>query len=95
MRYRKTWLATITAVAALYAWPGYARLSDDQVKARLIEESVSAYSGSCPCPYNTMRNGRSCGGRSAWSRPGGESPLCYKKDVTAERVRAWREENER
>jgi hypothetical protein len=24
-----------------------------------------------------MRNGRACGGRSAYSRPGGAAPLCY------------------
>jgi len=33
--------------------------------------------GSCDCPYDVMRNGRSCGGRSAYSRPGGRKPKCY------------------
>lgn len=33
--------------------------------------------GTCDCPYDLMRNGRRCGGRSAYSRPGGRSPQCY------------------
>lgn len=36
-----------------------------------------AYVGTCDCPYDLMRNGRQCGGKSAYSRPGGRSPQCY------------------
>ncbi len=36
-----------------------------------------AYVGSCDCPYDLMRNGRKCGNRSAYSRPGGRNPQCY------------------
>src|SRR5687768_6977943 len=67
------------------------RLSDTQIRQILVDESIAAYSGNCPCPYSTMRNGRSCGRRSAYSREGGEAPLCYAKDVTAEMVSAYRE----
>ena len=67
------------------------KLSDGQIRKILIKESIAAYSGSCPCPYSRMRNGRRCGKRSAWSRDGGEAPLCYKRDVTDEMVRAYRE----
>lgn len=35
------------------------------------------YVGTCDCPYDLMRNGRRCGGRSAYSRPGGRSPQCF------------------
>lgn len=35
-------------------------------------------SGSCDCPYDTDSAGNSCGSRSAYSRPGGASPICYK-----------------
>jgi hypothetical protein len=73
--------------------PKKPKLSDAQIKKILIEESIAAYSGNCPCPYSTMRNGRSCGRRSAYSREGGESPLCYAKDVTAEMVQAYRAAN--
>ena len=69
------------------------RLSDAQIKQILIDESIASYSGNCPCPYSTMSNGRKCGRRSAYSRPGGEAPLCYVKDVTAEVVQAYREAN--
>lgn len=65
-------------------------LSDDQVRQRLIEESIRSYPGNCPCPYNLARNGSRCGARSAYSRPGGASPLCYPKDVTDDMVRSWR-----
>lgn len=68
-------------------------LSDAQIKQLLIDESIAAYSGNCPCPYNTDRRGRSCGRRSAYSREGGEAPLCYPKDVSAEMVKAYREQH--
>lgn len=67
--------------------------SDAQIKQLLIDESIAAYSGNCPCPYNTDRRGRSCGRRSAYSREGGEAPLCYPKDVSAEMVKAYREQH--
>lgn len=37
----------------------------------------SPYTGRCDCPYDRKRNGHRCGGTSAWSRPGGRSPICY------------------
>jgi hypothetical protein len=58
-------------------------LSDNQIRRLLIRESIDAYPGNCPCPYNSASNGSSCGGRSAWSRAGGEEPLCYPNDVSA------------
>ena len=36
--------------------------------------------GSCSCPYDTDRAGRTCGGRSAYSRPNGDRPVCYQDD---------------
>ena len=64
--------------------------SDAQIKRKIVQESVDSYPGNCPCPYNTMRNGRACGGRSAYSRPGGYAPICYASDVTPAMVREWR-----
>jgi hypothetical protein len=67
-----------------------------RIKRQLIEESIDQYSGSCPCPYNSASNGSSCGRRSAYSRPGGASPLCYPGDVTdAMVVAAWEAEARR
>lgn len=65
-------------------------VTDQEVRDMMIKESISSYPGNCPCPYNTMRNGRSCGGRSAYSRPGGRSPLCYPKDIPDQMVEAFR-----
>jgi hypothetical protein len=39
-----------------------------------------ASQGSCDCPYDVDRRGRTCGSRSAYSRPGGSSPACYVGD---------------
>jgi hypothetical protein len=64
--------------------------SDAQIKQELIRLSIASYSGSCPCPYNTDRAGRSCGARSAYSRPGGSAPLCYDRDVTQRMVEEYR-----
>lgn len=38
----------------------------------------SARRGSCDCPYDRDSRGNSCGRRSAYSRPGGASPMCYR-----------------
>lgn len=65
--------------------------SDASIKKKIIEESINSYSGNCPCPYNVARNGSSCGGRSAYSRAGGASPICYPKDVTKEMIREYKE----
>ncbi len=70
------------------------RLSDDQVKQQIINDSVAAYPGTCACPFNRARNGSSCGRRSAWSRAGGYAPLCYKDEVTQNMVKQWREQNQ-
>lgn len=48
--------------------------------ARTGEPVRGPMRGRCDCPYDEMRNGRSCGGRSAWSKPGGRQPVCYVGD---------------
>lgn len=65
--------------------------SDKEVRAAIIQQSIAAYPGRCPCPYNRASNGSRCGGRSAYSRPGGHSPLCYEEDVSDEMVRVYRQ----
>lgn len=35
----------------------------------------------CNCPYNLTSNKHRCGASSAWSRPGGHSPLCYVEEL--------------
>lgn len=65
-------------------------LTDEEVKQAVIRESLAQYPGPCPCPYNIARNGSRCGMRSAYSRPGGEEPICYERNVTSWMVAAWR-----
>lgn len=54
---------------------------DAKIKQILIKESLERYPGNCPCPYNVDRAGSRCGKRSAYSRPGGASPLCFPSDI--------------
>lgn len=65
-------------------------LNDKEIRQLLIRQSIASYAGSCPCPYNVDRGGRRCGGRSAYSRPGGRSPICYESDVSEEMVARFR-----
>jgi hypothetical protein len=67
--------------------------TDAQIRARLIAESIRAYPGNCPCPENRDAAGRRCGARSAHSRAGGRTVLCYPEDVTDELVRRYRNAN--
>jgi len=83
---------TLAAAAVLltFGWSAAHAQSDAQIRQRVIAQSIAAYPGPCACPYSRMRNGRSCGGRSAYSRPGGHAPLCYPRDVSQAEVAAWR-----
>lgn len=64
--------------------------TDDQIRQHIIDESVASYPGVCACPFNTARNGSSCGRRSAWSKQGGYAPVCYKKEISSQQVAEWR-----
>jgi uncharacterized protein YraI len=66
------------------------KISDNQIAKQLIARSIGLYRGACPCPYNRMRNGRRCGSNSAYSRPGGASPLCYASDITPGMISDYR-----
>lgn len=60
--------------------------SIEEIKQKIIKQSIEIYPGTCPCPYNTARNGSRCGKRSAYNRAGGYSPLCYPEDVSEQMV---------
>lgn len=34
------------------------QLTDDQVKQKIIDDSIASYPGTCACPFNTARNGK-------------------------------------
>lgn len=69
-------------------------LSDADIAKRLIQESIDAYPGNCPCPYNLARNGSRCGKRSAYNRAGGYAPLCFEEDVSPEMLKRYRLQTE-
>lgn len=80
------YLTAKPAPAKRVSAPAAAKVSAAQARKTLINRSIALYSGRCPCPYNVMKNGRRCGGNSAYSRPGGASPLCYPGDVSDKMV---------
>ena len=64
-------------------------LSDAEIRQVIIQQSIARYSGVCACPYSVARNGSRCGGRSAYSKLGGYSPMCFPQDVPDEMVRSF------
>jgi hypothetical protein len=70
-----------------------ARSTDQEIAAKIMQDSRAAYYATghpCACPEDRARNGSRCGGRSAYSRPGGASPKCYVSDVTPSEIEAYR-----
>ncbi|QTF08833.1 hypothetical protein HC231_13640 [Brenneria izadpanahii] len=84
-------LAMIMLFASIHTMAQPHKISDEQVKELIIQESISSYPGRCPCPYNVARNGSQCGKRSAWSRAGGYAPICYKNEISAKMIAEWRQ----
>jgi len=82
--------ATAQVVAGNKSQQASASISDAKIRQILIQQSLASYPGPCPCPYNAMRNGRACGARSVYSKPGSYEPLCYPQDVTTTMVRQYR-----
>lgn len=68
-------------------------LTDDQIKQLIINESIASYPSVCACPYSVARNGSMCGARSAYSKPGGYDPICYKTDVTKQMLERYKRKN--
>jgi hypothetical protein len=68
-------------------------LTNQQIAVKIVQESREDYYATghpCACPEDHARNGSRCGGRSAYSRPGGAMPKCYVSDVTAGEIEAYR-----
>lgn len=75
---------------AIVQQPAVPTMPRSQIVQEIINRSIRGYSGNCPCPYNYTAAGRRCGGNSAYSRPGGRSPICYASDVTEAMIAAFR-----
>ena len=85
-------LALVLA-SALPAGAFTEKLTDEQIVAQIIQASRAAYYATghpCACPEDLARNGTRCGGRSAWSCPGGAAPKCYPKDLSPAEINAYR-----
>lgn len=65
-------------------------IPDSVLIQRIIAESLDSYPSSCACPYSRDRAGRRCGKRSAYSKPGGYSPVCFPGDVSKAMIEAFR-----
>lgn len=77
-------------LSSLCAGKDQSPASAADIRQVMIQESIAAYPSNCPCPYNSAKNGSSCGRRSAYSRPGGRSPLCYPQDISDAMVEEYR-----
>ncbi|MCG8154784.1 hypothetical protein JMY81_03380 [Brenneria goodwinii] len=88
-------LAIILFCSPIHTMAQPHKISDEQVKELIIQESISSYPGRCPCPCNVARNGSQCGKRSAWSRAGGYAPICYKSEISTQMMAEWRQQKER
>jgi hypothetical protein len=87
----RDWTCNVGVVERNRRCVGAVEASDIEIRRVMIAESLALYAGRCPCPYFVDRAGRRCGGRSAYSRPGGESPLCFDHDIPDSAVRRYRE----
>jgi hypothetical protein len=72
---------------------GELALTAAAIAAIIVQASRDQYHATgkpCACPDDLTRNGQRCGGRSAYSRPGGAAPLCHPGDVTQAMIEEYR-----
>ena len=60
------------------------RLTDEEIRQKILAASLANYEGPCPCPYS----GLNCKGRSAYDMR--REPLCFISDVTPEMITRFR-----
>ncbi|GHU04991.1 hypothetical protein FACS1894205_4170 [Alphaproteobacteria bacterium] len=78
-------------VFSVFSTPSFA-LTDREIKAMMIEESVNSFKAYCPCPYSTDKEGRSCNAWNGYSRTIGVRPLCYLDDINEEALEKFVQE---
>ena len=59
-----------------------------EIKEFIVEESLLAFHGVCPCPFSWGPDGRRCGNSSAYSRSG--EPACYVANITSTQIHEYR-----
>lgn len=62
----------------------------DKIRQQIFADSLKKYKGSCPCPYSKMKDGKSCGKFSAYSKKGAKKPICYAGDVTNKMIEGYK-----
>ena len=91
-------IASAIALVLIVTAPTQAKTppTDADIQQQIIRESVAAYQATghpCACPYNSARNGSNYGGRSAYTKRGGASPICYPSDVSDQMVADWKRQH--
>jgi len=66
-----------SAVLASQGYRAAAAVQSPAYGSSALRPLRSPVVGSCDCPYDYKSNGAVCGGNSAYTRPGGNSPTCY------------------
>ena len=69
-------------------------VGEADIWSMIIRDSIVSYARSCPCPYSADRSGRRCGDRSAYTRFGTRSLMCYPQDIPDEANARYRERNQ-
>jgi hypothetical protein len=69
------------------------KISDDEIKTVLIQLSIQAYGGECPCPYSKSPKGGQCGLNSAYAKIDRFATLCYPSNVTQKMIKEYRDKN--
>lgn len=87
------WILLSTLLLSSPAVHAVSKAELKKAKEQMIQQSIRQYFGNCPCPYNVMRNGRSCGKRSAYSKPGGAAPLCFVEDISDQQAISFLEKS--
>jgi hypothetical protein len=95
---KRSFIAAIFAFVVAITATAQAKIppTDADIRQQIIQDSVAQYQATghpCACPYNSARNGSNCGKRSAYSRPGGASHICYPSDVSDQMVADWRQQH--
>lgn len=76
-------LSILAAMMLLSTWPAVADPAGEVQACQTVRKEVEqclVTGGACPCPYNAAHDGHFCGGRSAWAKRKGASPLCFTGD---------------
>jgi hypothetical protein len=88
----KSTLSLLSTEPAIKSTPANTA-SAAEIAAMLVQASRNAYYATghpCACPDDVMRNGRRCGGNSAYSKRGGGPPYCNVSDVPLSAIENYR-----